>query len=271
MIGETCGRRLCFFTLATLLSVFMSLRVFETHAQPQTSSEQEAGEEIVAVYLGAAPLTQNVDLNRYVSLVGTRVALKSERSALTWTFGVLASGSVNAFSAPGGYILVTEGLLGMLDTEDELAAVLAHEVAHIVRQHHWKIIRKQQQASALVAQMQGNMKTSNELFADMNSLFSDMMTRGLDKNAEFEADRDAMILAANAGYDCTAIFSLLAKLDNLKGSSESSSLIFQTHPSPAQRMDELSAAVSPELDSCATPSSAAARYQRYVKSVLQSF
>ena len=124
------------------------LIVFDT-AQNQTKSEREAGEEIVAVYLGAAPLTQNSNLNRYVSLVGTRVASKSDRSALTWTFGVLASDSVNAFSAPGGYILVTEGLLRMLETEDELAAVLAHEVAHVVRQHHhWKIIQKQQQASA---------------------------------------------------------------------------------------------------------------------------
>jgi predicted Zn-dependent protease len=266
MIGEIHFRFQRFFILAAVLQVFMVLIVFDAHAQPQTKSEREAGEEIVAVYLGAAPLTQNVNLNRYVSLVGTRVASKSDRSALTWTFGVLASGSVNAFSAPGGYILVTVGLLRMLDTEDELAAVLAHEVAHVVRQHHWKIIQKQQQASALVAKMQGNMKTSNELFTDMNSLFSDMMTRGLDKSAEFEADRDAMILAANAGYDCTAIFSLLSKLEGLKGSSESSSLIFQTHPSPAQRMDELSSAVVPELDSCATPSPAAGRYQRYVKS-----
>lgn len=266
MIGEAKGKCQRFFILfAAALQIFIALRVSHLQAQNEPGGEQQAGEEIVAVYLGAAPLSQNSNLNRYVSLVGTRVASKSERSALTWTFGVLASDSVNAFSAPGGYILVTEGLLGMLDTEDELAAVLAHEVAHVVRQHHWKIIQKQQQASALVAKMQGNMKNSNALFSDMNSLFADMMTRGLDKSAEFEADRDAMILAANAGYDCTAIFSLLAKLEDLKGSKESSSLIFQTHPSPAQRMDELSAAVTPELDSCATLSPAAGRYQMYVQ------
>ena len=266
MIGEAKGKCQRFFILfAAALQIFIALRVSPLQAQNEPGGEQQAGEEIVAVYLGAAPLSQNSNLNRYVSLVGTRVASKSERSALTWTFGVLASDSVNAFSAPGGYILVTEGLLGMLDTEDELAAVLAHEVANVVRQHHWKIIQKQQQASALVAKMQGNMKNSNALFSDMNSLFADMMTRGLDKSAEFEADRDAMILAANAGYDCTAIFSLLSKLEDLKGSSESSSLIFQTHPSPAQRMDELSSAVVPELDSCATPSPAAGRYQRYVQ------
>lgn len=266
MIGEAKGKCQRFFILsAVALQIFVALRVSHLQAQTEPGGEQQAGEEIVAVYLGAAPLSQNSNLNRYVSLIGTRVASKSERRALTWTFGVLASDSVNAFSAPGGYILVTEGLLGMLDTEDELAAVLAHEVAHVVRQHHWKIIQKQQQASALVAKMQGNMKNSNELFSDMNSLFADMMTRGLDKSAEFEADRDAMILAANAGYDCTAIFSLLAKLEDLKGSKDSSSLIFQTHPSPAQRMDELSAAVTPELDSCATLSPAAGRYQRYVQ------
>ena len=76
---------LVFVLLNLNLQIFMVLIVFDAHAQPQTKSEREAGEEIVAVYLGAAPLTQNVNLNRYVSLVGTRVASKSDRSALTWT------------------------------------------------------------------------------------------------------------------------------------------------------------------------------------------
>jgi len=228
------------------------------------SEEQEAGEKIVAIYLGAAPLVDDVELNRYVSLVGMRVADQSERGSLEWTFGVLESDSVNAFSAPGGYVLLTRGLLALLDSEDELAAVLGHEVAHITRQHHWKIIKQQKDAAAIVAKMQGNMKGGNELFTEMNSLFSDMMTRGLDKGAEFEADRDALILAANAGYDCSAILSLLEKLDNLKTDSDGNSLLFQTHPSPAERIEEVISVLTPEMDACAVASPAAQRYRQYV-------
>ena len=69
MIGETHFRFQRFFILAAVLQIFMVLIVFDAHAQPQTKSEREAGEEIVAVYLGAAPLTQNMDLNRYISSV----------------------------------------------------------------------------------------------------------------------------------------------------------------------------------------------------------
>ena len=227
--------------------------------------ERKAGEEIVAIYLGAAPLSADQQLNRYVSLVGLRIASQTERASLDWTFGVLESASVNAFSAPGGYVLLTRGLIDMLDSEDELAAVLGHEIAHITRQHHWKIIKQQQDAAKVIAKMQGNMKQGNALFAEMNSLFSDMMTRGLDKQAEFEADRDALILAANAGYDCSAILGVLEKLEELKSKSASSSLLFQTHPSPSQRIDEVVMTFTPDLESCAVPSPAADRLSRFAQ------
>jgi len=267
MIGE----RLEYFStkLWQLICAVALLSASGTYAANADSEEQKAGEDIVAIYLGAAPLTDDVDLNRYVSLVGKRVADQSERRALQWTFGVLDSESVNAFSAPGGFVLLTKGLLEMLETEDELAAVLGHEVAHITRQHHWKIIKQQKDAAMIIAKMQGNMKGGNELFSEMNSLFSDMMTRGLDKGAEFEADRDAVILAANAGYDCLAILSLLEKLDQLKSNSDSSSLLFQTHPSPAERIDEVISVLTPDMDACAVTSPAATRYQKLIKPIPQ--
>ena len=217
----------------------------------ESTDEVQAGKEITAIYLGAAPLLEDSAAQRYVNLVGRHLADQSTRPALPWTFGILATESVNAFSAPGGFVLLTQGLMDLLETEDELAAILAHEIAHVVREHHWAIIQKQQQASALIARMQGNMKSQNALFSEMNSLFSDMMTRGLDKEAEFEADRDAVVLAANAGYDSSAMLSVLEKLDSLKADSAETQLLFQTHPSPMQRMDQLTLAITAEVEDAA--------------------
>lgn len=239
------------------LALFANVLVAET-------DERMAGREIVSIYLGASGLSDDPELNRYVNLVGTRVASVSARADILWTFGVLDTESVNAFAAPGGFILVTRGLLNLLESEDELAAVLAHEVSHIVRQHHWQIIKKQQATAAVIKKMQGNIKASNELFSDINGLFSDMMTRGLDKSAEFEADRDAAILAANAGYDCTAILSLLEKMGGLKADSDEVSLLFQTHPAPEERLDQVVSAMTEDMDSCASPSPASSRFSRYV-------
>jgi len=217
----------------------------------ESTDEVQAGKEITAIYLGAAPLLEDSAAQRYVNLVGRHLADQSTRPALPWTFGILATESVNAFSAPGGFVLLTQGLMDLLETEDELAAILAHEIAHVVREHHWAIIQKQQQASALIARMQGNMKSQNALFSEMNSLFSDMMTRGLDKEAEFEADRDAVVLPANAGYDSSAMLSVLEKLDSLKADSAETQLLFQTHPSPMQRMDQLTLAITAEVEDAA--------------------
>jgi predicted Zn-dependent protease len=255
MIGNRFGRlRLIVPLLFTLLSSFATAQ----------SDEDSAGREIVSIYLGAAGLADDPALNRYVNLVGNRVASVSSRADITWTFGVLNTESVNAFAAPGGYILLTRGLLDLLETEDELAAVLAHEVSHVVRQHHWKIIKKQQATAAVIQRMQGNMTSSNALFSDINGLFSDMMTRGLDKSAEFEADRDAAVLAANAGYDCTAILSLLEKMGSLKADSDEASLLFQTHPDPEERLDQVVSAMTDDMDSCANLSAASTRYSRFV-------
>lgn len=224
-------------------------------AAAELADEITAGKEITAIYLGAAPLLEDASAQRYVNLVGRHLADKSSRPALPWTFGILATESVNAFSAPGGFVLLTNGLMDLLETEDELAAILAHEIAHVVREHHWAIIKKQQEAAALIARMQGNMNSQNALFSEMNSLFSDMMTRGLDKEAEFEADRDAVVIAANGGYDSSAMLSILEKLDELKAGSAEAELLFQTHPSPMQRMDRLTLAITPEVEDAAAATS----------------
>ena len=104
-------------------------------ATKDVNEKQEAdiGAEYAAVLLGASPLLANPDVQRYVNRVGRWLSLNSERPDLNWQFGVLDTGTINAFSTPGGYVLISRGLLERLHNEAELAGVLAHEVAHVVK------------------------------------------------------------------------------------------------------------------------------------------
>jgi predicted Zn-dependent protease len=76
-------------------------------------------------------------LEEYVNLIGWSIALESDRPELFkgWTFGVLDNDDVNAFCGPSGFIFVTKGLLRSVQNEDELAGVLAHEIAHVSLRH----------------------------------------------------------------------------------------------------------------------------------------
>ena len=80
--------------------------------------ELSIGRIVSAQLLGAARLLPDPPLQRYVNLVGRRVAEQAGRKEINWSFGVVDSTALNAFAAPGGYILVTSALLQMLDTED---------------------------------------------------------------------------------------------------------------------------------------------------------
>ena len=105
--------------------------------------------EVVALYLGAAPLINDKKILEYVNTLGQHIVSfvpKSEQNR-DWRFGVIESSGVNAFAAPGGYILITRGLLNLTETEDQLAFILAHEISHVVKRHHLKVIQKQKQMS----------------------------------------------------------------------------------------------------------------------------
>jgi predicted Zn-dependent protease len=98
--------------------------------------ELEIGKQAAAVLTGSAPLLENKSLQQYINKVGYWLTLHTERPALSWRFGILNTESINAFATPGGYVFITLGLLNELQDEAELAGVLAHEIAHVLRRHH---------------------------------------------------------------------------------------------------------------------------------------
>lgn len=211
-------------------------------------SEQEElamGREIAGRVLGAAPLVNDAALQSYVNRVGRWVALQGERADLPWRFAVIDTASINAFATPGGYVLVTRGLYEILDNEAQLAGVLAHEIAHIVRRHHVTVMQKSAalSAGAQLAQRDNRSMLVNNMIGTGAEVFA----RGLDKSAEHEADIMGVVLAARAGYNPFGLVDVLHKLAARGNSDGSLALLFKTHPSPGERLEQLGAALTPAL------------------------
>ena len=210
--------------------------------KPAFSAEEEAalGRQIAGNLLGAAPLVADVKLQKYVNQIGRWVADQSERPDLKWHFGVIESGDVNAFATPGGYIFVTRGLYLLLQNEAELAGVLGHEVGHVIRQHHLKIL---QQSKLLDLGGQLLAKNVDQNLQGLIGSGAEIVARSLDKDAEFDADRIAVVLAARAGYDAFGLPAVLQQIGHFARDSDAVALLFKTHPHPEDRLSQLDAAI----------------------------
>jgi predicted Zn-dependent protease len=229
-----------------------------------TSDADEAriGQQIAGNLLGAAPLVRDDGLQRYVNRVGRWVALQSERPDLNWYFGVIESDDLNAFAAPGGYIFLTKGLYKKLTSEAELAGVLGHEIGHVLRKHHLKLLQKSQGIAALGGLLGQKLKNENELVQNLIGNGAEVVARGLDKDAEYEADRIGVVLSARAGYDAYALPAVLAEIGHVAKDDQSVSLLFKTHPLPEERLGKLSEAVGDKLDGMPEGQSGKARLYR---------
>jgi len=222
-----------------------SMRVI---GQPE---EIKIGGDLAGMILGAAPLVDNPAEQHYVNRVGTWLAMHTERADLPWRFGIIDTASVNAFSAPGGYILITRGLFERLRNESELAGVLAHEIAHVVQKHHLHALQNELRTSAMadvgssVAASQGGVAgfAAGQILQAGKTIY----IRGLDKNDEYEADRMGVVIATRAGY---SPYGLVGVLQTLSAEQEDKglALMMKTHPNPSDRIARLDSAMGTRLD-----------------------
>jgi predicted Zn-dependent protease len=214
------------------------------------SAEEETriGKQISGNLLGAVPLVRDDALQRYVNLVGNWVALQSGRKDVDWHFGVLDTEDINAFAAPGGYVFLTKGLYRRLNNEAELAGVLAHEIAHVTKKHHLKVLKQSSLIGALGQAASNKAQGSDQMVQNLIGNGAEIMARGLDKNAEFEADRVGIVFAARAGYEPWGLPEVLQDMAGLPARDSRTSLLYKTHPHPADRLAALGEAVGGRLD-----------------------
>ena len=215
---------------------------------PSREEEVALGREITGSLLGAAPLVKDEALQKYVNKVGRWVASQSERENLPWKFGVIDSADLNAFAMPGGYVLITKGLYQKLQNEAQLASVLGHEIAHVVKKHQLKVLQKQQLLNLGAGKLTDLFGKKDKLAKKVVGTGAEISARGLDKDAEFEADRMGMVLAARAGYDAFSLAEVLQTMSQTSASDGSVALLFKTHPHPDERLAKLGDAAGGKLD-----------------------
>lgn len=213
---------------------------------PSTEEEIQLGRQITGNLLGAAPLVKDAALQKYVNEVGRWVASQSERPDLPWHFGVIESEDINAFAAPGGWVIITKGLYRKLQNEAQLAGVLGHEIAHVVKKHHLRLLQKTQLLN-IGAKLLGNKVGGDDTVQKVIGNGAEILARGLDKDAEYEADRMGVILAARSGYEP---FGLPEVLQSMSQTSDASrlALLYKTHPHPDDRLTRLGDSIGARLD-----------------------
>ena len=215
---------------------------------PSKEEEISLGREIAGNLLGAAPLVKDAALQKYVNSVGRWVASQSERSDLPWRFGVIESDDLNAFAAPGGYIMLTKGLYRKLSNEAQLAGVLGHEIGHVVKKHQLKVLQKQQLLNIGAGFLSGKYAKDNKLVSKAIGTGAEISARSLDKSAEYEADRLGLSYATRAGYEPYGLTDVLQTIGQTNKNDGSVALLFKTHPHPDDRLVALGDAIGNKLD-----------------------
>jgi Zn-dependent protease with chaperone function len=242
------------------------LKVAEAQREWSLVEEQSIGEAATAKMVAVLGLYENPEMVKYVNLVGQAVAQFAPRRDLSYRFGILDTEIVNAFACPGGYILVTRGLLANLQNEAELAGVLGHEIIHTAERHLEKELRNRKLA-ALGYQEGTAQIPMAELTELANRAVDQLLTGKLSRDKEYEADKKGVELAAAVGYDPSAYGEFLSWLDAAGKQGENRralGILTASHPSHADRVARLQKQIKKEGWDAGERARLAERYQESV-------
>jgi predicted Zn-dependent protease len=223
------------------------------------AQEISVGRELDAQVRQEMGLYDNDELQRYVRELGMRIAQRSQRPNLPWSFAVLDSPAVNAFALPGGYIYITRGILPYLDNEAQLAGVLGHEIGHVTARHSAQQYTRGMGASLGVL--------VGSIFVPEIRPFSDLAESGIGvlflkfgRDDELQADALGAEYAAANGWDPDQVPAFLTTLARIAEATDRNGVPnwLSTHPQPenrAARVAETVAKVRPSTTLGADPSS----------------
>ena len=212
--------------------------------QEQAAEELALGPQIAGRVLGARPLWGDAEAQKRVNVVGRWVASQTSRPDLPWTFGVIDDAEINAYAAPGGYVLVTRGLYELLSSDAELAAVLGHEISHAVERDHYNVIRKQEITTVGKDVVAGEIDVGTGVAENYAKQYVEqhgatILLTSLDRQAEFRADKASEIYLARAGMNPMALYAVLQKMMALGSQSASLASLYKTHPPLDARLDRI--------------------------------
>ena len=213
----------------------------------QTQTARDPAAEAWAQILARYPQSNDAALNQRVRTVGQRLATAAGAGSQSWDYRVLVNDSPNAFVLPGGRVGVNTGLFKIIQNDDQLAAVLGHEIAHNQSNH----AAQRQQRTGIAAL---GLNIASAVFGRNNPQLAQGITRygsagaqlgillPFSRGQELEADRIGVEYMARAGYRPSQAVALWRNLQNSRTSGAAPQFL-STHPNDATRIQQLEAYV----------------------------
>jgi beta-barrel assembly-enhancing protease len=218
------------------------------------SEEYYIGRTIAASITTQYKPLDNQRATEYINTLGQTIAKFSDKP-LTFKgyhFLILDTDEVNAFAAPGGFIFISKGLINCCKSEDELAAVLAHEIGHIQSDHALRAIKASRWTAFWTIAGVGAAKSLGgadlaealKIFEDsIQDVMDELVVKGYDRKLEFEADLAAVTIMKRIGYNPAALHNMLAELQKRSGGAEKKGFS-ATHPTPEARIAGIKEAIA---------------------------
>ena len=230
----------------TANAISLSARAFGDAAE-QISPDQAyfVGRSVAALILHQYNIwDEEPELTKYLNLICNAIVINSPQpdSYNGYHVAILDSDEINAFATSGGHILVTRGLINVVNTEDALAGVIAHEIAHIQLRHSIKAIKTSRVTRAILvtgtasaAAITGmDIDELVEIFNEsVGEIFQTMVNSGYSVEQEYDADNTAMCFMDAAGYNPFGLLDMLRLLDTVQTGKTG---FGKTHPTPGQRI-----------------------------------
>lgn len=212
------------------------------------AEEVALGRRFAAEYERETPLLSNPLIDQHLNAMARELANHSQRPRLPYRVKVVNSSEVNASSIPGGTLYVYRGMLDLLATEDELAAVLAHEIGHVAGRHAIKQLMLTFQAQALLKPILDNLNKQNgiveKIILQLGGAAALLARLNFNRQDETQADLLGFYEVLRAGWDPRGYVKMLAALETLERSQGGTSLPFMSsHPPTSERF----AAIQQEL------------------------
>ncbi len=207
------------------------------------SEERKLGAEAAEEVERTVGLLSDPKLVGYVRQVAGRMTQVAKRTDVTWRFNVTDDVEPNAFALPGGYVYVTRGLVTLLNSEDELAGVLGHEMAHVLERHAARRAGAATPFALLFGIPAGILGAVSPALGGIvggtGELASGMVLASYSRDQERDADQRGIALAAGAGWDPAGLASFLHTLEReeaLAGHDPNRPGFFATHPATPERV-----------------------------------
>jgi len=255
--------------LANMANMQKALNNADAEITPQDA--YYLGRTVAVNILAAYKPYENREMALYLNRICQTLVINSPQpiSFNGYHVMILDSSEFNAFATTGGHIFITKKLVESTTSEDMLAAVVAHELAHIMLKHSIAIINDMQFANEMTvtanraADFSSRDANTARLMQFRNSVSKTMdtiMKNGYSQTQEFEADRGAIELLARAGYNPGALLEQLKVLQQVQKSATGG--FYTTHPSPAERIASAEKARSPRVQD--TRKNRTARFKKII-------